>query len=105
MRLSDGTALRDPCQVPVAFAPDLAIAVALLCARVALSQMDVPTRQAYVMALVEPEERTAAAAYTNTARYVARPAGPVLAGAAASVALGAPFVIAGVIKSANIKVE
>jgi MFS family permease len=84
----------------VAFAPTLPTAVALLLARVALSQMDVPARQAYVMGLVEPEERTAAAAYTNTARYIARPAGPVLAGVASSVALGAPFLIAGVIKAA-----
>jgi hypothetical protein len=45
---------------------------------VGLSQMDVPTRQAYVMALVEPAERTAAAAYTNTARYLVRPVGPAL---------------------------
>ena len=66
----------------MAFAPTLPVAIALLLARVALSQMDVPTRQAYVMALVEPEERTAAAAYTNTARYVVRPLGPTLAGAA-----------------------
>ncbi|HMC68955.1 MAG TPA: MFS transporter [Mycobacteriales bacterium] len=71
--------------VAVAFAPNLGIAVALLLARVALSQMDVPTRQAYVMALVAPHERTAAAAYTNTARYLARPAGPALAGATASM--------------------
>ncbi len=55
-------------------------------AHVALSQMDVPARQAYVMALVEPAERTAAASVTNTARYLTRPAGPVLAGAAQSVA-------------------
>ena len=55
----------------LAFAPNLGVAIALLLARFALSQMDVPTRQAYVMALVEPQERTAAAAYTNTARYVA----------------------------------
>jgi hypothetical protein len=72
----------------------------LLLARVALSQMDVPTRQAYVMALVEPAERTAASAYTNTARYVVRPVGPALAGASQSVALGAPFLIAGVVKGA-----
>jgi MFS family permease len=84
----------------VAFAPNLAVAVGLLLARVSLSQMDVPTRQAYVMALVTPEDRTAAAAYTNTARYVVRPVGPALAGAAASTALGAPFLIAGTIKSA-----
>src|SRR5213078_2044831 len=84
----------------LAFAPTLAVAIVLLLARVVLSQMDVPTRQAYVMALVEPDERTAAAAYTNTARYVVRPAGPVLAGIASSMALGSPFLIAGTIKSA-----
>jgi MFS family permease len=82
--------------IPVA--PNLGVAVALLLARVALSQMDVPTRQAYVMALVPPEERTAASAVTNAARYLTRPAGPALAGAVQSVALGAPFVVAGVVK-------
>ena len=84
----------------LAFAPSFGVAVALLLARVALSQMDVPTRQAYVMALVEPSERTAAAAYTNTARYLVRPVGPALAGATQSIALGAPLLIAGVIKGA-----
>jgi hypothetical protein len=84
----------------VPLAPNLRTAIVLLLARTALSQMDVPTRQAYVMALVEPSERTAAAAYTNTARYVVRPIGPVLAGAAQSVGLGAPFVLAGSIKGA-----
>jgi hypothetical protein len=84
--------------VAMAFAPTLPIAVALLLARVTLSQMDVPTRQAYVMALVEPEERTPAAAYTNTARYLVRPTGPLLAGAAAGVWLGLPFLVAGTIK-------
>ena len=43
-----------------------------------LGQMDVPTRQAYVMALVDPDERVAAAAYTGTARYIARPLAPIL---------------------------
>jgi len=85
--------------VAVAFAPSLTWAAVLLLARTALSQMDVPTRQTYVMALVDPAERTAAAAYTNTVRYVVRPAGPALAGAAQSIALGAPFAIAGTIKS------
>jgi predicted MFS family arabinose efflux permease len=80
-------------------APSLAVASALLMARSALSQMDVPTRQAYVMALVDPEERTAAAAWTNTARYVARPLGPALAGTLTRFALGAPFVVAGVVKA------
>lgn len=82
----------------IPFAPNIELAVGALAVRTLLSQMDVPTRQAYVMALVDPSERTAAAAYTNTARYVIRPAGPALAGAASSIALGAPFVIAGVIK-------
>jgi predicted MFS family arabinose efflux permease len=83
----------------VAFAPNLATAIALLLSRFALSQMDVPTRQAYVMAVVDPSERTAAAAYTNTARYLTRPVAPLIAGAALRGALGAPFVIAGALKS------
>ncbi|MFN2486215.1 MAG: MFS transporter [Acidimicrobiia bacterium] len=79
----------------VAFAPNLTVAAILLLGRAALSQMDVPTRQAYVMRVVTPDERTAATAYTNTARYIVRPLGPVLAGAALSIGAGAPFVIAG----------
>jgi predicted MFS family arabinose efflux permease len=82
----------------IPFAPTLGVAIALLFARFALSQMDVPTRQAYVAALVDPDERPAAAAYTNTARYVVRPAGAALAGVAQKVAFGLPFVIAGGIK-------
>ena len=85
--------------VAVAFAPTLGSAIALLVARFALSQMDVPTRQAYVMGVVDPSERTAAAAYTNTARYVTRPVAPVVAGAALGAGLGFPFVIAGALKS------
>ena len=84
----------------MAFAPSLPVAVGLLLARVVLSQMDVPTRQAYVMALVSPAERTAAAATTNSARYLTRPFGAMLGGVVASVAIGAPFLIAGSIKSA-----
>jgi predicted MFS family arabinose efflux permease len=83
----------------IAFAPNLATAIVLLLSRFALSQMDVPTRQAYVMAVVDPSERTAAAAYTNTARYLTRPIAPLVAGAALRGALGAPFFIAGALKS------
>ncbi|HEX6664504.1 MAG TPA: MFS transporter [Gaiellaceae bacterium] len=83
----------------VAFAPNLATAIVLLLSRFALSQMDVPTRQAYVMAVVDPSERTAAASYTNTARYVTRPIAPLIAGATLRGALGAPFFIAGALKS------
>jgi MFS family permease len=84
----------------VAFAPTLPIAIVLLMARTALSQMDVPTRQAYVMAIVDPAERTAAATYTNTARYLTRPFGPPVAAAASGVALGLPFLLSGSIKAA-----
>jgi MFS family permease len=83
----------------VAFAPNLGTAIVLLLARTLLSQMDVPTRQTYVMVLVDPVERTPAAAYTNTARYITRPLGPPLAVLAQQVAIGLPFVLAGGIKS------
>lgn len=83
----------------IPLAPNLPLAIVLLLGRSLLGQMDVPTRQAYVMALVDPAERTPAAAWTNTARYVARPAGPALAGVSQSVALGLPFFLAGGIKS------
>jgi MFS family permease len=85
--------------VAIPFAPSLPVAIGLLLSRYALAQMDVPTRQAYVMALVDPDERTPAAAVTNTARYIARPAGPALAGVSQSIAFGLPFVLAGGIKS------
>lgn len=84
----------------VPLAPSLPVAVGLLLGRTCLSQMDVPTRQAYVMALVPRAERTAAAAVTNTARYVTRPVGPALAGLLQPLSLGIPFVIAGATKSA-----
>jgi MFS family permease len=84
----------------VAFAPTLASALVLLLARFALSQMDVPTRQAYVVGVVDPSERTAAAAYTNSARYLVRPLAPLVAGALLQGAwLGAPFLVAGTLKS------
>ena len=63
----------------IAFAPNLTTAIILLLGRFTLSQMDVPTRQAYVAVVVDPSERTAAAAYTNTARYTTRPIAPLLA--------------------------
>jgi MFS family permease len=84
----------------IPFAPSEWAAIALLLARFALSQMDVPTRQAYVVAVVHPSERTAAAAYTNTARYLTRPIAPLAAGPLLQFALGAPFLIAGALKAA-----
>ncbi|MFC5831423.1 MFS transporter [Nonomuraea insulae] len=83
----------------VPLVPGLPAAIALLLARACLSAMDVPTRQAYVMALVPPEERTAAAAVTNTARYLTRPAGPVLAGVLFPLGAAMPFLIAAIAKT------
>ena len=83
----------------VAFAPGFAVAAVLLLARTTLSQMDVPTRQALVMTVVTPHERTAAAAVTNASRYTVRPIGPLAAGLAQQLALGAPLVIAGAVKA------
>lgn len=51
------------------------------------------------MTLVQPEERTAATAYTNTTRYLVKPFGPVIAGATLTLTVGIPFLIAGVLKS------
>jgi MFS family permease len=80
-------------------APSLPWAIALLLARHALSQMDVPARQSYVMAVVAPEERTATAATTNVVRNVAQAITPALSGAAMqTVALGLPFVLGGGLK-------
>ena len=84
----------------VPFAPNLGSAIAVLFARFALSQMDVPTRQAYVVGAVEPDERVAAAAYTSTARAVARPVAPLVAGPLLQSTLAAPFLIAGGLKIA-----
>jgi predicted MFS family arabinose efflux permease len=84
----------------IPFMPSLSAAITMLLGRSVLSQMDVPTRQAYVAAMVDPEERTAAAAFTNTARYVTRPFGAAIGSALMqNVAFGAPFVAAGVLKS------
>jgi Na+/melibiose symporter-like transporter len=83
----------------VAFAPIFPVAALLLLARTTLSQMDVPTRQALVMTVVTPGERTAAAAVTNASRYTVRPIGPLIAGLVQQLALGAPLVVAGAVKA------
>jgi MFS family permease len=84
----------------VPFMPTLPLAVICLLARYALSQMDVPTRQSYVMAVVDPDERSAAAGVTGVARTTGAAVSPVISApliASASFA-GAPFVIAGSLK-------
>src|SRR5919199_5972088 len=84
----------------VAFAPTLPLAIAFYLARMALSQMDVPTRQSYIIAVVREEERTAAAGITNTSRNVAQAVSPSLAGYILQSLsfLSAPFILAGVLK-------
>jgi MFS family permease len=64
-----------------AFAPTLPIALGLLIVRAALSSMDVPARTSYVMAVVTPPERAAAAGITNVPRSLAAALSPALAGA------------------------
>ena len=78
-----------------------ALAVALLLLRQSLSQMDVPTRQSYVMGVVRESDRTLAAGITNVSRSFAGAPGQFLAGLAmSSLWLGAPFIIAGCLKVA-----
>jgi MFS family permease len=85
--------------IAIAAAPAAWAAVALLYARQLLSQMDVPTRQAYVMGVVEDHEREAAATITTLWRTVAQAISPTVTGwVMASVALGAPFVLGGGLK-------
>jgi MFS family permease len=81
--------------------PSAQLAAALLLVRFAISQMDVPTRQSYTMAVVDPDERSAAAGWTGMARSAGAAAAPVLATplVTAPVLLGGlPFVIAGGLK-------
>ena len=83
----------------VAFAPTFHLALGLYLARMSLSQMDVPTRQAYIVAVVEENERTAAAGITNTSRNIAQSISPSITGAIIqSLWFSAPFVIGGMLK-------
>jgi MFS family permease len=85
--------------VLIPFAPDLATAIGLLLARSALSQMDVPTRASYVMAVVAPEERPAAASITAVPKTFAWAAGSMISGYLLALStFGWPLVIGGFIK-------
>ena len=83
----------------MAFAPSFRVAAVLLLCRATLSQMDVPTRQALVMTVTTPPERTRAAAVTNAARYSVRPIAPLVGGALQLLGLGVPLLVAGIVKS------
>ena len=83
------------------FAPDLGWVIALLLARSALSQMDVPTRSSYVMAVVSPAERPAAASITSVPRSLASAVSPIVAGYLLGLsAFGWPLIVAGAVKIA-----
>jgi MFS family permease len=89
------------CLVLVPFMPSLGLAIVLLLIRSALSQMDVPTRTSYVMAVVTLAERTAAASVTAVPRSLAAAASPMLAGSLLAVSgFGWPLVIGGGLKIA-----
>jgi MFS family permease len=89
------------CLVLAALAPSLTVALVLLFVRSALSQMDVPTRSAYVMAVVTPAERPAAASFTAVPRSLASAISPALSGALLATGwLAAPLVVCGVLKIA-----
>jgi MFS family permease len=84
----------------VAFSPTLPIAVAFYLARMALSQMDVPARQSYVVAVVKEDERTAAAGITNISRNITQAISPSIAGSILQSLslLFAPFLLGGLLK-------
>jgi MFS family permease len=85
--------------IAVAFAPTISIAAVIYLLRMALSQMDVPTRQSYIVAVVREDERTASAGITNISRNVTQALSPSLIGILInSLSLAAPFVIGGALK-------
>jgi predicted MFS family arabinose efflux permease len=80
--------------------PTLPLAAFVLLARFAISQMDVPTRQSYTIAIVDPDERSAAAGVTGIARSLGVALSPLIAAPLliGSAFMGAPFVISGSLK-------
>jgi len=86
------------CLVPLM--PSLGLAIAVLLLRFSISQMDVPTRQSYTMAVVAPDERSAASGVTGIARSVGAAISPALSGVflAYPSLLSAPFLVAGGLK-------
>jgi len=83
----------------VGLAPTFQTSVGFLFARQTLSQMDVPTRQSYMVAIIEPEERNVATSVTNASRSIAATTPPSISGYLINAALLAePFILAGVLK-------
>jgi MFS family permease len=89
------------CLIAAALVPSFEVAMALLLVRAALSQMDVPTRSSYVMAVVTPPERPAAASLTSVPRSLAAAAAPAIGGALFAAGYEAwPLIICGALKTA-----
>ena len=89
------------CLIAAAFAPNVWLALGLLLARALVSSMDVPARSAFVMSVVQPHERAAAASFTAVPRSLASAASPLLAGwLLQSGWAAAPLVACGVLKIA-----
>jgi hypothetical protein len=87
------------CLIAATLAPTVEFALCLLLLRAALSQMDVPTRTSYVMAVVTPPERTAAAGFTAVPRSLAAAASPAIAGAIFAAGYQeVPLIACGVLK-------
>ena len=87
------------CLIAAAFTSSLPVALGLLLLRSAFSQMDVPTRTSFVMAVVTPPERTAAASMTAVPRSLASSISPAISGALLSTSfLGMPLILCGVLK-------
>ncbi len=85
--------------IGAAVAPTLPVAVVLILARAALSSMDVPARQSYTMAVVDPAERTATAGVTSLARSTGQMLGPAVAAAfLIPIGIGAPLIAGGLLK-------
>jgi hypothetical protein len=89
------------CLIAAAFAPNLATVLTLLLIRAPLTQMDVPTRTSYVMAVVTPAERASAASITAVPRSLASSISPAFAGALFGATFsGLPLLLAGSLKIA-----
>jgi predicted MFS family arabinose efflux permease len=85
--------------IVAALMPTAPLAVAFLLLRTSMSQMDVPARQSYVMAVVPPEERPAAASVTNVPRALASSLSPALAGyLLTKTTFGWPLILCGSLK-------
>ena len=83
-----------------AFCGNFTLAIVFLLLRAALSQMDIPTRQALIMAVIPESDRMAASALTNAARYTVRPLSPTIAALATHISMATPMVLAGTMKVA-----